>query len=79
MAKPNDNEPRLRKVVKPFEGAELPRVNKTKQKTRQEPIKPISLRIKKAPAKPKPKSKTSTKMTKPSKKDQLSTILYLLK
>ena len=41
------SEPRTRKASKPFEGAELPRVNKMKQKSTAEGSKPATLPMKK--------------------------------
>jgi len=66
-------EARARKPSKPFEGAVLPRVNKTRKKEVAESSKSITLPTKKASTNAKPVQKP-TKKSKTSKRGQLGTI-----
>ena len=79
MPSRSETEQRLRKASKPFEGAELPRVNNTKQKAPAVSSKSVALATKKPIPKVKLSQKRPTDKLKASKKEQLGIILYVYK
>ena len=65
---------RERKTSKPFEGAELPRVNKNKQKSSTTAAKSVPLNKKKSQQETKPVRRRATQGPKPAKKASTGTV-----